>query len=73
MTFIPIHRDHKRNTARYNEACRLFTAGQMSEAVFGATLFGLGWRGQELRSEINLHEPPRPPALAPQKFVSGLA
>ena len=39
---------------RYVEACRLFIAGEMSVDVFRATLFGLGYRGQEIESEVSL-------------------
>lgn len=42
---------------RYNEACRAFKAGEMTEAVFRATLFGLGYRGGEISSEVNLNWP----------------
>lgn len=40
---------------RYSEACRLFKAGEMTVDVFRATLFGLGYRGQEIESEVNLN------------------
>lgn len=46
--------------ARYNEACRQFTAREfpMTLTVFRVTLYGLGFRGQALESEVNLSWPP---------------
>lgn len=46
--------------ARYDEACRQFTAREISEDVYRATIYGLGFRGQAIESEINLHYPPSP-------------
>lgn len=38
------------------EADRQFLSGEITRPVYTATLFGLGYRGQELRSEANLIE-----------------
>lgn len=43
--------------ARYTVAVEEFQAGRMSEDCFTATLFGLGYRGSELRSELALVRP----------------
>lgn len=40
--------------SRYAVAVEEFQAGRMSESVFLATLHGLGYRSQELRSELAL-------------------
>ena len=42
---------------RYLNACDLFGAGVMTESTFRATLYQLGFRGQEISSEVNLHRP----------------
>jgi len=42
---------------RYKNACELFATGAMSEDVFKATLYQLGFRGQAIASETNLHRP----------------
>lgn len=46
--------------ARYDEACRQFTAREISEDVFTATLHGLGFSKAQMQPEINLHWPPSP-------------
>lgn len=40
--------------ARKAEADRQFRKGEISEAVYEASLFSLGYRGEEIRSERNL-------------------
>lgn len=40
--------------ARYAVAVEEFQAGRMSEDCFTAALFSLGYRGQEIRSELAL-------------------
>lgn len=40
--------------ARKTEADRAFRAGEITEPVYTATLFGLGYRGSEIRTEANL-------------------
>ena len=39
--------------ARANEARRSFGAGEITEAVFRAKLYGLGFRGREITAEVN--------------------
>lgn len=46
--------------ARYAEACRQFKESEMTIHVYRATLHGLGFRGQAIESEINLHWPTSP-------------
>lgn len=46
--------------ARYDEACRQYTAREITQAVFTATLHGLGFTPTQQQSEINLHYPPSP-------------
>lgn len=43
--------------ARYELACKAFKGKEISLDVFRATLYGLGFRGQEIASEVNLHWP----------------
>lgn len=38
--------------ARANEARRAFFEGEITEAVFRAKLYGLGFRGQEITREV---------------------
>lgn len=42
--------------ARKAEADRQFRDGEISRPVYTASLFGLGYRGAELRTEANLIE-----------------
>ena len=42
---------------RYANACALFSRGKINVDVFRALLHGLGYRGAELRAEVNLHWP----------------
>lgn len=42
---------------RYNRACTEFTTKKISTDVFRAYLHALGFRGQEMEAEINLHWP----------------
>lgn len=42
---------------RYECACRQFKQREISVAVFGAYLYGLGFRSAELQIEINLSFP----------------
>lgn len=74
MTYIPLWRDHERKPARYIEACRQFRAGEITEAVFKATLYGLGTRTEkDLSTKISLTEPPTiRKTYAASGFVSGL-
>lgn len=76
MTYIPLHRDTERWQWRYAEAVRQFQCKEISEAVFGATLYSLGFRGAGIQSEINLAyegEWVIAPKVDLNKFVSGLA
>lgn len=67
---------------RYRVACAAFEADEISIDVFRATLHGIGYRGQELESEVSLHWPFKTIGQAAQqavkttddarKFVSGL-
>lgn len=43
--------------ARYVEACRAFKARELSEPIFRADLYVLGFRGHAIESEINLNYP----------------
>lgn len=43
--------------AKREAAIEEFQAGRISEDVFTATLYGLGYRSQELRSELALARP----------------
>lgn len=40
----------------YNERVREFKAKEISEAVFRAHLVKLGFRGQDIDAEVNLHK-----------------
>jgi len=42
--------------AKHAAAVAEFYNGTVSDDVFCATLYGLGFRGSELRSEFNLHD-----------------
>lgn len=46
--------------ARYSEACRQFTAREISVDVYSATLYGLGFRNGAIQAEINLNFPSSP-------------
>lgn len=41
--------------AKHEAAIEEYAAGTISEDVFSAALFNLGYRGRELRSELALH------------------
>lgn len=43
--------------ARYDAATSAFFARDISEHVFKAQLYSLGFRGREIESEVNLHWP----------------
>lgn len=45
---------HEIFRSRKAEADRQFRAGEISEPVYTATLFGLGYRGQAITAERNL-------------------
>lgn len=45
--------------ARYAEACRAFAAGELSDIVFAAKLYGLGFRRADIAAEISLHRSPQ--------------
>lgn len=42
---------------RADEAGRQFNAGEITEPVYRATLFGLGYRGAEIHAEVVQHSP----------------
>lgn len=68
---------------RYRLACAAFEADSISIDVFRATLYGIGFRGQQIESEVSLHWPFKTIGQAAQqtvksadkarKFVTGLA
>lgn len=45
--------------ARYEGACLQFKSGVYSPDFFRGVLYRLGFRGQEIESEVNLHWPQR--------------
>lgn len=63
--------------ARFISDCYLqhtatFSAGRMSEPVYRATLYALGWRGQDIDTEVALNRPdPKPVQLPKYKVVGG--
>jgi hypothetical protein len=48
---------HSEKQERYEARTAEYKAGEISEAVYGAYLYGLGYRGSALRSEVNLNRP----------------
>lgn len=48
------YRQWRALSERYETACQQFREQEISEAVFSATLFGLGYRRDDIRAEINL-------------------
>lgn len=73
MSYIPLHRDHERWQFRLDESRRQFMSGEISEDVHGANLYSLGFRGSELRTEINLHRSAsKTKQYSAAGFVSGL-
>ena len=67
---------------RYKVACAAFAADDISIDVFRATLYGIGFRGHQIESEVSLHWPFKSIGEAAQqsvkscddarKFVTGL-
>ena len=49
-----------------------FERGAISEAVFRASLFAAGMRGEAIDVEVRLHGPPAPMGEVIRRFVSGL-
>ena len=48
---------HEEIKERYEARCAEFKTGEISEAVFAASLFALGYRGQAIRTEVKLNWP----------------
>lgn len=46
--------------AAYRRHSAAYRAGTMSEAVYRASLYALGWRGDDIRVECHLNAPEGP-------------
>jgi len=60
MTLQPHDDRAERWRARYESYAGWFAAGEISADVFRAGLYALGFRGQEIETEIALHQGARP-------------
>lgn len=50
----------KERDERIKARCEEFKAGEVAEAVFTASLFALGMRGEAIRTEVRLNWPEKP-------------
>ena len=59
---------------RYEAACKEFSTNEISEAVFLASLYALGYRGRRLKDELSYQICLRGNAVKPKSegFISGL-
>lgn len=56
----------------YRQHSVTYREGRMTEAVYRATLYALGWRGDDITTEVNLNAPdPKPPIVEKYKVVGG--